>query len=76
MVLFGTTMYHLNTSTDEYTEKIDGVETTVYANKERLPLHETISRVYLLVFGEFTFDRFNNDDGERWTLFILATILL
>jgi hypothetical protein len=40
------------------------------------PIHRSVLYIYLLVFGEFDTDGFNQDKGEKWTLFIMATILL
>ena len=76
MIWFGTTMYHLNTTTEVRNEFVDGEEVTMYDNHQRRPIYESILEIYLLVFGEFATDGFNQDKGERWTLFILATILL
>lgn len=78
MILFGTTMYHLNTSTEDRIETVDGEETTIYANKEDRPMIQYIMNVYLLVFGEFTFDNFESEKNQtgRWFVFIIATILL
>lgn len=88
MILFGTTFYHLNTHSTEEKEDIynsagelvlnpDGTPKQQYNNIERRPIETAILYEYLLVFGEFDMDGFENDKyGERWLLFIMATVLL
>jgi hypothetical protein len=71
MIMFGTTFYHLNTATGE------NKETGALTNIEKRPINVSILYEYLLVFGEFDMDGFDDDKyGERWLLFFMATILL
>ena len=76
MILFGTTMWHLNNTIEEHTTIEDGVEVIEHEIDQKRPIYESILYIYLLVFGEFNTDGFNDDKGERWLLFISATILL
>lgn len=66
MLLFGTTLYQLNTKTIE-------LEDGDYENVENENIFQQILNVYLLCFGEFNLDGY---DGQDWTVFIMATILL
>lgn len=87
MTLFGTTFYHLNTTTvTQNVMDADGNEVTdssgepifdQYNNQERRPITESLLYEYLLVFGEFDMEGFDDDKyGERWILWIMATTLL
>lgn len=87
MILFGTTFYHLNTTTvTQNVMDADGNEVTdssgepifdQYNNHERRPITESLLYEYLLVFGEFDMEGFDDDKyGERWILWIMATTLL
>jgi hypothetical protein len=77
MILFGTTLYHLNTHTNL---EADGT----YTNIEDFTIFRQVLNIYLLCFGEFADGMTNDKDDEKdpgydsqdWTIFILATILL
>lgn len=74
MILFGTTFYHLNTTSKEI--EIDGGKLE-NINEQARPIYGSILYEYLLIFGEFDMDGFETDTyGERWMLFFMATVLL
>ena len=64
MILFGTTMWHLNNTTKERIAIEDGLEVIQHDNIQKRPIYESILYIYLLVFGEFDTDGFNDDQGE------------
>lgn len=68
MTLFGTTLYQLNTHT-----VVNPDDPEDYDNVEIQTIFQQILNVYLLCFGEFSVD---NYDGQDYTIFIMATILL
>ena len=68
MILFGTTLYQLNTHT-----VVNPDDPEDYDNVEIQTIFQQILNVYLLCFGEFSVD---NYDGQDYTIFIMATILL
>ena len=68
MTLFGTTLYQLNTHT-----VINPNDPEDYDNVEIQTIFQQILNVYLLCFGEYSVD---NYEGQDYTIFIMATILL